>query len=54
MPSTDHPQGDTALDEGRRHRRLIDVFCPGTGDMMFKISVRDAIRDRWSEARDVI
>jgi hypothetical protein len=48
------PQGDTELEDGRRCRRLIDIFRHGTKDVVFKISVRDALRDRGAEAIDVI
>lgn len=43
--------GDPAY---KRRRRLIDIFRHGSDDMVFKVSVRDALRERGDDARSVI
>ena len=50
-PSTG-PTSDAAA--GRRRRSLIDIFRHGTDDMIFKVSVRNALRDRGTDAKNVI
>ena len=44
----------TATEGSRGRRRLIDVFRHGQEAMVFKVSVRDAMRDRGDAAKDVI